>query len=1099
MRKIYQLHRSFAAACVILLGCLDTLGAQNNTLLVGPTSLSFTHQAGGAPPAPQSVLVAASGDSLNFSVSFSTVSGGSWLSVSSSSGNTPSSLSVFANPAGLAAGNYNGSITITAGGVSNSPLSLPVTLTVSATSQFGVSPGGISFVFQTGGATPPSQMLSVMSSGSPLIFTASAATSSGGNWLLASPAAGATPGAVSVGVSPNGLAAGSYNGSITLAAPGSPGGPLAVPVALTVSANPYLTLSSGALSFSFQTGGAAPASQILSVSTSGAPLNVSVSTSTSAGGNWLVASPLSGPTPSSLTIAVNSAGLAPGNYSGAVTIASAGASNSPLLVPVAFTVSANPLLSVSPGSLSAGFQIGGAAPALQSLTVASSVGALNYAVSAATAAGGAWLAVGPLGGTTPGTVTVAIHPGGLAPGVYQGSIQVSAPGGGNNPLAIPVSLTVSGDPLLSVNPGSLAFGFQIGGSVPAIQNVSIASTGVPLGFSVTTATDAGGNWLAATPAAGATPGTLAVSVNPAGLAAGVYRGTVSISSGGPFGGPQTLRVTLTVSDTALMVSSPSALTFTSPGGGGSPSIQTVSLTSTDITSLSFSVSTTTGSGGNWLLVGPLSGSTPANLNVTVNPAGLSPGTYTGSVVIASPPAPNSPQTTPVTLRITPTTSLAIAPASLNFSQVAGGPSPAAQTLSLSSSGSALSFLASATASGGNWLSASPAVATTPGSVTVSVNAAGLAPGTYSGSITVTSTGAANSPLAVPVNLTVTAPALALSPSALSFSFLTGGAAPGAQPLAVSGGGTGLTFAVSATTAGGGGWLSATPASGTTPANLSVAVNPAGLAAGVYNGTITITAAGVSNSPQAVNVTLTVTTLVVTPPSVTAVVNAGSFLPTAIAPGLIVTIFGSAIGPATPALFRPTPAGLVETTLAETRVWFDGIAAPLLFASNRQVSAVAPYALAGRFSARMQVEYQGMRSNAVELRVVDAAPAIFTLEATGAGPGAILNQNLTVNTPANPARRGTVVAIYAMGEGQTSPGGADGLITGSVLRRPLQEATVTIGGQQAEVLYVGSAPGLVSGVLQINARVPERIAAGNAPVILTVGNAASQAGVTLAVE
>ena len=84
-------------------------------------------------------------------------------------------------------------------------------------------------------------------------------------------------------------------------------------------------------------------------------------------------------------------------------------------------------------------------------------------------------------------------------------------------------------------------------------------------------------------------------------------------------------------------------------------------------------------------------------------------------------------------------------------------------------------------------------------------------------------------------------------------------------------------------------------------------------------------------------------------------------------------------------------------------------------------------------------------------------------------------------------------------GSDQPRWADGLITGSVLRRPLQDVRLTIGGQAAEVLYAGSAPGLVSGVLQVNARVPQGIAAGNAAVILIVGGAASQAGVTLAVE
>lgn len=91
-------------------------------------------------------------------------------------------------------------------------------------------------------------------------------------------------------------------------------------------------------------------------------------------------------------------------------------------------------------------------------------------------------------------------------------------------------------------------------------------------------------------------------------------------------------------------------------------------------------------------------------------------------------------------------------------------------------------------------------------------------------------------------------------------------------------------------------------------------------------------------------------------------------------------------------------------------------------------------------------------------------------------------------------------IYATGEGQTNPAGSDGLVTGSVLRRPLANVAVTIGGVAAEVLYAGSAPGLVSGLVQVNARVPATVAVGNSvPVVVTIGGVASQAGVTMAVR
>jgi uncharacterized protein (TIGR03437 family) len=247
-----------------------------------------------------------------------------------------------------------------------------------------------------------------------------------------------------------------------------------------------------------------------------------------------------------------------------------------------------------------------------------------------------------------------------------------------------------------------------------------------------------------------------------------------------------------------------------------------------------------------------------------------------------------------------------------------------------------------------------------------------------------------------------------------------------------------------------------------------------------------------------------------------IVSAASFLPTAVAPGQIITIIGSGLGPPTPAglqlttaglvdtllsaELQLTTAGLVDTLLSETRVLFDGIPAPLLYVSSTQISAIVPYGIAIGSSTRLQIEYQGIESSALDLQVADSAPGIFTLDSSGTGPGAILNQDMTVNSSSNPADRNSVVTIYGTGEGQTNPGGIDGLITGDTLRSPIQPVSVTIGGQPAEFLYAGAAPGLVAGVLQVKARIPAGVAPGSAvPVIVTVGNRPSQPGVTLAVR
>jgi uncharacterized protein (TIGR03437 family) len=136
---------------------------------------------------------------------------------------------------------------------------------------------------------------------------------------------------------------------------------------------------------------------------------------------------------------------------------------------------------------------------------------------------------------------------------------------------------------------------------------------------------------------------------------------------------------------------------------------------------------------------------------------------------------------------------------------------------------------------------------------------------------------------------------------------------------------------------------------------------------------------------------------------------------------------------------------------------------------------------------------GLISAALTLHVTDTAPAIFTTTMTGSGQGAILNQDTTVNTSKNPATKGTVVSIFATGEGQLSPGGVTGSVTPLTPPFPTPVATpvsVTIGGAPATILYAGEAPGLVSGVLQVNAVVPQGIGSGPQLLVLTVGNNSS---------
>jgi len=1073
------------------------------TLAANPTSLSFAAQPGGTPMAL--TLTVAATSTLTFAAMATTTTGGAWLTVSPGAGQTPATIFVLASPGSLGAGTYTGSVMIAALGAANSPLVVPVTMTIGLVStQLSVNPASLSFSYTAGGALPAAQNLLVSSAtGTPVTFTASASTSTGGNWLSVNPAGGITPANISAAADPTGLAPAVYSGTITLT-PTSGGGSLQVAVTLTVSGTPQLAASPGSRTFRYQIGGTAPAQQIVSLSSGGIPVSFAALPGTSSGGSWLVVTPTSGATPSDLTVGVSSAVLAtlPANtYSGSVTIFAPQASNSPLVVPITLLVSTNPFLTATPDSLSFTMPPGGALPANQNLSVGSTGTALPFTVTASTTTGANWLSANPVGGITPVTVAVSVNTAAAAlpPGTYSGTIAITPTTVGISQVFVSVTLTVSNVPSLVLDPPSMVFNFQIGRVPPAIQTVEVRSTGVPANFTTQVSTTTGGAWLLISPANGTTPATVSVSVNPGGLAAGAYQGSVTFTPTAAGAASQVLQITLNVSNTALMNVSPGTLSFDFVLGATAPKIATVSLTSTG-DPLNFTLTWTTASGGSsWLAVAPSGGRIPDNFTVFVSAASLPVGTYTGSITVTATGA-NS-QTIPVTARVTSGVNLSASPTSLAFSQPIGGAAPPTQIVTLSTSGTSVRFTATpSTTTSVNWLAVNPTTGSTPANLSVSVDASRIAQqGTYYGSVTIQSPEAANSPITIAVTFTVGPPqTITLSPASLQFSYQTGSSAPAAQKVTVTSSGVSLNFTAAANTQSGGAWLSVTPAAWSTPGELNVSVSPSGLSAATYRGTITVTSASASNSPQTVSITLTVTQA---EPVVAGVANAASYATGALAVGEIVYLEGTNIGPPTLTTLRVT-GGRVDTVLANTRILFDGTAAPLIYVSSTKSSAVVPYALAGRASTRIQVEYQGVRSSALEFRLADSAPGIFSLDATGLGQGAVLNQDYSFNGPANPAPKGSVVMVYATGGGQLTPPVADGSIGPGVPPFPMAVLPVsaTIGGRPAQVFYAGAAPNYVSGVFQVNVLIPNDAPSGAAvPIVITVGSASSQAGLTLAVR
>jgi uncharacterized protein (TIGR03437 family) len=231
----------------------------------------------------------------------------------------------------------------------------------------------------------------------------------------------------------------------------------------------------------------------------------------------------------------------------------------------------------------------------------------------------------------------------------------------------------------------------------------------------------------------------------------------------------------------------------------------------------------------------------------------------------------------------------------------------------------------------------------------------------------------------------------------------------------------------------------------------------------------------------------------------AVVSAASGTGSAVAPGGLVTIYGSGIGPSPAAGLELDPTGKISTSVAGTQVLFDGIAAPVIYASQFQTSVVVPFEIANQSMTEMQVRNNGALWKRYTVMVAPSAPALFTANSSGKGQGAFLNQDSSGNSSSNPAAKGSVVVLYATGAGQSDPAGVDGLLSNVTLPKPLLSVSVTIGGQPAAIQYAGAAPGAVAGVIQVNCVVPPSVASGNPEVVLTVGDAHSPSGVTVAVK
>jgi len=835
-------------------------------------ALSFSTTFGQDNPLSQMITVNSTGASFDFTAAATTNSGGSWLTLTPSAYGygvaTPYPITVSASPAvTLAAGTYTGQIVVTPTTTSIAPMTIPVTLVVHAATAtyFDQIAGGLTFAEFTAGDAPPGQALQVRNAGAgTLAWTASTSTADGGAWLSLSAASGTAPSNLTVSVVPAkfpgaGLIAGTFTGQVLLKTTGD-----SVTVPITVNVGPNIFRQVNPLRFVKTYAGLNPLSQTITMASTGTQFTFAASVQNSTGGNWLTINPSAYgygiTTPQAITVGVNPAvTLAAGTYMAEVVVNSEDGHQG-FSIPV--TLAVNPDTSAYfddiAGALNYSMETAGDAPPAQEMQIRNAgAGTLAWTATTTTADGGSWLSLSEASGTAPTDVSVTVNPknlpnGGLIAGTFVGQVLLQNATGD---VTVPVSYTVGANAFRQVNP--LNFTKVFGGANPLPQVITIASTGTNFTFNAVAINSTGGSWLQINPSAYgygiSTPQSITVSVNPAvTLAEGTYSSEVVVESED---GTQVLNipVTLTIeAPTATFFDAlPGQISFTMLTKGNPPPPQELPIRNAGAGTLDWTATTITSDGGAWLTISAASGTAPSTPTVSVVPAnlpggGLVAGTFSGQILLQ---LNGSFATVPVSMVVGANVFNQINP--LNFTMTYGGANPLPQVITAASTGTNFTFLASvANSTGGNWLSINPSAygygISTPEAIVVSANpAVTLAAGTYSSEIILTSADGTQT-ITVPVTLTIAAKTATFFdslPGALSFSMLTAGLVPPAQPIEIRNAGAGsLAWTATLSTADGGAWLAISAASGTAPTVPQVSVIPSklpggGLTAGTFVGQV----------------------------------------------------------------------------------------------------------------------------------------------------------------------------------------------------------------------------------------------------------------------
>jgi len=311
-----------------------------------------------------------------------------------------------------------------------------------------------------------------------------------------------------------------------------------------------------------------------------------------------------------------------------------------------------PLICCNPKNFNFDATHGGSNPESQTLEISNSgVDTIDWSLSD----DAAWLSENPTSGSSTGefdTAAVSVDIAGISAGDYSANITITAPGAINSPWTVPVSLHIgSSTQEISVDPESLSFTAVAGGGNPPPEAMAIWNSGIDrLDWSLSD--DAA--WLSENPTGGSSTGalgTVAVSVNIAGMSAGDYSADITITADGASNTPQKVPVSLHISTAAPEISfNPKSLSFTAGEGGSTPASETLEIWNSGADTLQWVLIDDAA----WLSENPTSGSSMSERDtvvLSVDITGMSDGAYSTSITITAPGASNSPQTVPITLYV----------------------------------------------------------------------------------------------------------------------------------------------------------------------------------------------------------------------------------------------------------------------------------------------------------------------------------------------------------------------------------------------------------------------------------------------------------------